>query len=706
METKDPIARARLLLAIAASVFATLPGSAQRQDAPALFGDARSAAVADAPDAAPMRSRNVTVRTDLLAAGDASQRILVAPFPDAVFVALRERVDAVRPGQYVWHGTLAGIEDGEMTVSVTDGVAMGHISMPGAQYRIRHAADGTHVVEQVDTTRLPPEHEPLIPDPADLVAPDPIPGQAADTGSIIDVMVVYTPAARAQAGGPSGMASAINLAVANTNTAYANSGVTQRLRLVFTGEVAYTENTLNMNLDLRNLTFTNDGFMDGVHATRNTYRADFVALLTTGQDFCGIGWLMTTVSTSFASNAFSVSNWSCAANNFTLAHELGHNMGLHHDFLNAGGQGAYPYAYGYQDPGFFRTVMAYDCSSASCPRIAFFSTPNRTYGGRPVGVLNASENARALNNTAPTTANFRQSRRAPADVDGDIRTDLTVYRPSTGEWLSRRSSSGYAGVQGYQWGLSTDKPLSADFDSDGILDLVVYRPSDGGWYIRYSSLGYDVGQWAFFQWGLSTDVPIPADFDGDGKSDLVVYRPSNGGWFIRYSSTGYIASAPPTFQWGLSTDKPLAGDFDGDLRTDLAVYRPSDGGWYIRYSTLAYSSSQWAYFQWGLPSDTPLVGDFDGDGRTDLTIYRPSEGGWYIRYSSLSYAANQWGYYQWGVPGDTPLAADFDGDGRTDLAVYRPSDGGWYIRYSSLNFAANQWAYYQWGLSTDIPIRP
>ena len=705
MKTKDTIARARLVLAIAATVLATLPGSAQLQEAPALFSDAPPGAVRDAGTVATIRSRAVTVHSELLAAR--TQRITLAPFADAVFTAIPDRVEMTRPGQYVWYGTLLGVEDGDVTVSVTDGATFGRISMPGAQYRIRPVG-GVHVVEEVNTSRLPSEREPIVPDPSDLVAPDSTPDGVRDTGAVIDVMVVYTPLARTQAGGASAIASAVNLAIANTNSAYGNSGVTQRVRLVYSGEIAYTENA-DIGVDLSLLRGTTDGFMDSVHALRNLYRADFVALLR-GFDYsaCGIGYLMTNVSTSFASSAFSVSDWECAAD-FTLAHELGHNMGLHHDAVNAGGQGAYSYAYGYRDPGFFRTVMAYPCyfqGLPDCPRVAFFSTPTRTYGGRPVGVANASENARALNNTAPVTANFRQSRRAPADVDGDIRTDLTVYRPSTGEWLSRRSSSGYTATQAYQWGLSTDKPLAADFDSDGISDLVVYRPSDGGWYIRYSSLGYAMNQWVYFQWGQSTDIPIPADFDGDGRTDLVVYRPSNGSWFIRHSTNGYAVGSQPTYQWGLSTDKPLAGDFDGDLRTDLAVYRPSDGGWYIRYSTLNYASNQWAYFQWGLSSDTPLLGDFDGDGRTDLAVYRPSDGGWYIRYSSLGYSASQWGYYQWGAAGDTPVAADFDGDGRTDIAVFRPSDGGWYIRYSSLNYAANQWAYFQWGESTDIPLRP
>ena len=285
------------------------------------------------------------------------------------------------------------------------------------------------------------------------------------------------------------------------------------------------------------------------------------------------------------------------------------------------------------------------------------------------------------------------------------RADLTVFRPSTGEWLARAATGGYTSGASlsFQWGLPTDRPVAADFDGDGRLDLVVYRPSDGGWYIRYSSAGYAMNQWAYFQWGVSTDIPMAADFDGDGRSDLVVYRPSDGGWYVRYSSQGYAVNRWAYFQWGLPTDVPMAADFDGDGRTDLAVYRPSDGGWYIRYSSVGYAMNQWAYFQWGLATDKPLVADIDGDGKSDLVVYRPSDGGWYIRYSSAGYAVSHWAYFQWGLATDLPVPSDFDGDGRTDLVVYRPSSGDWFIRFSSTAFSTAS-PPYQWGIATDMPI--
>ena len=59
----------------------------------------------------------------------------------------------------------------------------------------------------------------------------------ADTsGTVIDAMVVWTPAARNAVGGTTdAIQSLVLAAVANANLAYANSGVNAQLRLVYSG---------------------------------------------------------------------------------------------------------------------------------------------------------------------------------------------------------------------------------------------------------------------------------------------------------------------------------------------------------------------------------------------------------------------------------------------------------------------------------------
>jgi hypothetical protein len=46
--------------------------------------------------------------------------------------------------------------------------------------------------------------------------------------------------------------------------------------------------------DLNRLTHPSDGFIDNVHALRNSYGADMVSLFRAPGSLCSIAWLMTT----------------------------------------------------------------------------------------------------------------------------------------------------------------------------------------------------------------------------------------------------------------------------------------------------------------------------------------------------------------------------------------------------------------------------
>jgi hypothetical protein len=136
-------------------------------------------------------------------------------------------------------------------------------------------------------------------------------------------------------------------------------------------------------------------------------------------DACGVGYLMSNVSTAFASSAFSVVQRDCATGYYSFGHEMGHNMGAHHDRYAAKNEnGAYAYSHGYVDkPGKWRTVMAYndDCNASgfNCTRIQYWSNPNVDYQGNPTGISEndskSANNALTLNNTAYTVSNFRSS---------------------------------------------------------------------------------------------------------------------------------------------------------------------------------------------------------------------------------------------------------------------------------------------------------
>ncbi|HMS41121.1 MAG TPA: cytochrome c peroxidase, partial [Pyrinomonadaceae bacterium] len=76
------------------------------------------------------------------------------------------------------------------------------------------------------------------------------------------------------------------------------------------------------------------------------------------------------------------------------------------------------------------------------------------------------------------------NRAAFIDFDGDNKTDISIFRPSNGQWWHLRSSDGQN--RAYQFGTTSDKIVPADFTGDGKIDTAFWRPSSGEWFILRS----------------------------------------------------------------------------------------------------------------------------------------------------------------------------------------------------------------------------
>jgi hypothetical protein len=275
--------------------------------------------------------------------------------------------------------------------------------------------------------------------------------------------------------------------------------------------------------------------------------------------------------------------------------------------------------------------------------------------------------------------------RKKIDYDGDWKTDMSVWRPSTGEWIIRNSIDGSIRTQAWGNGSLNDQPVPGDYDGDGKADLAVFRGNDSSWYILNSSDNTVRGLY----WGTTGDKPVPADYDGDGKIDVAVFRPSSGTWYVLRSSDGSLYGAA----WGTNGDKPVPADFDGDYKADLAIFRPSTGYWYIFRS----SDNTYVAKQWGLSTDKPVPGDYDSDGLADLMVYRPSTGLWWLS-RSFNGATRAISVASPSPSEDQPVPGDYDGDGTMDIAIRRPSINLWRVQGSSYGVSDTNL-----GMSSDVP---
>jgi hypothetical protein len=193
--------------------------------------------------------------------------------------------------------------------------------------------------------------------------------------------------------------------------------------------------------------------------------------------------------------------------------------------------------------------------------------------------------------------------RAQFDFDGDGKSDVSVFRPSSGIWYLNQSIAGFRAVQ---FGTAGDRIVPADYDGDNKTDVAVFRPSNGTWYYLRSSDNTFTG----VNFGTIGDIPVPNDYDGDGRADLAVFRPSNGTWYQLRS----IANQQFAQTFGQNGDTPLVGDFDGDGLGDLGVFR--GGNWFLFES----ASNSFRGVNFGLATDKPAPADYDGDGKTDVAV--------------------------------------------------------------------------------------
>ncbi|HLM03352.1 MAG TPA: VCBS repeat-containing protein, partial [Pyrinomonadaceae bacterium] len=107
------------------------------------------------------------------------------------------------------------------------------------------------------------------------------------------------------------------------------------------------------------------------------------------------------------------------------------------------------------------------------------------------------------------------------------------------------------------FGFGTDLIAPADYDGDGRTDIAVFRgsnnPSEADFYFLPSG---DPGNLRGVPFGAVADLPVVADYDGDGKADFAVFRPAENAWYLLRSTAGFTGVV-----FGLAGDKPVPAAF-------------------------------------------------------------------------------------------------------------------------------------------------
>jgi hypothetical protein len=380
---------------------------------------------------------------------DAGETDLKIPLDaDTAITVRRTGIEKTHDG-YIWHGVVVGSDDPVTLLWWPPGRLSGQITYRNRRFVVKNLGGTMHGVVEMSPRKLPPEHAPMdkslmhkmqmrkdpfvtegnagmlmaepeedAPQPAEPLRnlqdarPETLkksqlpagsfaarPGTQGDTVTI-DLLVAYTPqAARHYTDIERDL---IDVAVAEANQSFRASGLPNvRLRVVHTAQADYTEEGTHFDHVFR-LARTGNGYMDEMHALRDKHKADVVALIVHDPNGCGLSAGVAPP----AKRAFAVVHHECAALSYSLTHEIGHIIGARHDIGLDDTPIPYPYGHGYVHGKEWRTIMSYEESCDSCPRLPIWSTPTVRVRGVAAG-NDVSDNARVISQAAGRVAAFR-----------------------------------------------------------------------------------------------------------------------------------------------------------------------------------------------------------------------------------------------------------------------------------------------------------
>ena len=262
---------------------------------------------------------------------------------------------------------------------------------------------------------LPSRNRTLLSSPALGSTPD-------QASTLIDVLVAYdTPSATWARQNGGGITNFATMAVQKMNTVLENCGLSSNFRYRLVGVMTVAaEGGADFDGVLA-ATRSGTGAWAPIKAKRDEVGADIVStFIDTGSasGTTGLGYSLSSLPiSSFSEHAYNVCAVRAISSSHTMTHEVGHNIGAGHasavdpNQISPGPQ-LYNYSAGHHFTGSdgkkYHTIMAYyyDGFGNTYTAVPYFSSPNISYMGTPVGDA-THDNVRTIQNTYLEASKWR-----------------------------------------------------------------------------------------------------------------------------------------------------------------------------------------------------------------------------------------------------------------------------------------------------------